>query len=189
MEGNGSSSKNKIIDEIIEWAETILFSFLMVVLVFTFVLRTSEVQGSSMSPTFTGRNDNIGQVGDRLVYLSAVSDYKNGDVVVVNSKVLDEAIIKRVIAVPGQTIDIDFELGEVYVDGVLLEEDYIADPTYTDYGGMQYPYTLKTDEFFVLGDNRNNSLDSRFFGPVDRDDIIGKAVFRFYPISAFGVVE
>ncbi|MBE6838221.1 MAG: signal peptidase I [Ruminococcus sp.] len=189
MENANSSAKNKVVDEIIEWVETILFSFLTVVLIFTFVLRTSEVIGSSMSPTFTGKNDQTGQTGDRLVYFSLMSDYENGDVVVINSEVLDEAIIKRVVAVPGQTIDIDFDLGEVYVDGELLDEEYIYEPTFTDYGAVQYPYTLQNDEFFVLGDNRNNSLDSRFFGPVQRDDILGKAVFRFYPLSEFGVIE
>lgn len=180
--------KTKVVDEIIDWIETLLFSFLTVVLVFTFILRTSEVIGISMNPTFTGRDDSIGQTGDRLIYLSAVSDFDNGDIVVVDSSLLDEAIVKRVIATPGQTIDIDFTEGIVYVDGVALDESYTAEPTYLNYDSVQYPLTLKENEYFIMGDNRNRSLDSRYFGPVNKESIAGKVVFRYAPLSEFGVV-
>ena len=103
------TTKSKIIDELIEWIETLLFSFLTIILLFTFVLRTSEVNGPSMYPTFVGRDDSIGQSGDMLIYLSCLTEFDNGDVVVVNSVAFDEPIIKRVIAKPGQTVTVDYE--------------------------------------------------------------------------------
>lgn len=186
---NEKKTKSTALTELIDWIETILFSFLTVILIFTFVLRTSEVIGPSMNPTFTGRDDDIGQTGDKLVYVSFMDKYDNGDVVVVNSAALDEVIIKRVIAKPGQTIDIDFESGAVTVDGTMLNENYIADYTYLDLGKLSYPITLGEDEYFIMGDNRNHSVDSRAFGPININEIYGKVAFRYSPFSKFGVVK
>ncbi len=186
--GSEKTTKSKIIDELIEWVETLLFSFLTIILIFTFVLRTSEVNGPSMYPTFVGRDDSTGQSGDLLIYLSCLTKFDNGDVVVVNSEAFDEPIIKRVIATPGQTITVDYELGDVYVDGVLIDEPYISEPTYTGSTRIEYPLTLGEGEYFVMGDNRNKSSDSRFVGPVDEEEIFGKVVFRIAPITKIGVV-
>ncbi|MBR7146389.1 MAG: signal peptidase I, partial [Oscillospiraceae bacterium] len=93
-----------------------------------------------------------------------------------------EPIVKRVIATGGQTVDIDFTLGRVYVDGELLQEDYINDLTYLE-EGIEFPLTLGENELFLLGDNRNRSSDSRHYllGGIDERLIIGKAVFRIFP--------
>ncbi|MBQ5315170.1 MAG: signal peptidase I [Oscillospiraceae bacterium] len=187
MDSN-ETTKSKIIDELIEWIETLLFSFLTIILLFTFVLRTSEVNGPSMYPTFVGRDDSIGQSGDMLIYLSCLTEFDNGDVVVVNSVAFDEPIIKRVIAKPGQTVTVDYEIGAVYVDGVEIDEPYINEPTYTGSARIEYPITLGEGEYFIMGDNRNHSSDSRFIGPVTEEEIFGKVIFRIAPIDKIGVV-
>ena len=95
---------------------------------------------------------------------------------------LSETIVKRIIAVGGQTVDIDFASGVVYVDGEALEEPYIKEPTYTT-EGTEFPLTLAEDEVFIMGDNRNHSTDSRSYrlGPVKRGYIQGRAVFLLSP--------
>ena len=97
--------------------------------------------------------------------------------------------MKRVVAVAGQTVDIDFGDGTVYVDGVELEEPYIREPTFTDEGTV-FPLTVPEGSIFVLGDNRNNSTDSRDLqlGPIDTDYILGKAVLALWPMERFGAV-
>ena len=93
-----------------------------------------------------------------------------------------EPIVKRVIATAGQTVDIDFNLGQVYVDGELLDEDYINDYTYREEGTV-FPLTVPEGEVFLMGDNRNHSNDSRdsSLGTVDTRLLIGKAVFLVFP--------
>ena len=90
--------------------------------------------------------------------------------------------VKRIIAVEGQTVDIDFTAGAVYVDGQLLEEDYIRQPTYLE-EGLEFPVTVPEGCVFVMGDNRNDSDDSRDpeLGPVDTRQILGRAVFLLFP--------
>ena len=95
---------------------------------------------------------------------------------------LEEPIVKRVIAVGGQTVNIDFKTGGVYVDGKLLEEDYVNELTYLE-EGTEFPLTVPEGSVFVMGDNRNNSSDSRDsrLGTVDTRYVIGKAVFLIFP--------
>ena len=180
--------KTSFVEELIDWIETLFFSFLTVVLLFTFVFRTSEVIGPSMYPTFVGRDDTTGQTGDMLIYLSCVNNYKNGDVVVVDSIAFNEPIIKRVIAVPGQTISVDYENGVVYVDGVALDEPYTASPTNNreDFNG---PLTVPEGYVFVMGDNRNNSTDSRsnLVGLIREEYVMGRALFRVKPFGQFKI--
>ena len=115
--------------DLYEWAQALVCSVLAVVLLFTFVIRLIGVDGHSMVPTL--------QDGDRLLVLNAMldNDYEYGDIVVLRKDTfLEEPIVKRVIATEGQTVDIDFVSGAVYVDGELLEEDYINEPTYAGGG-------------------------------------------------------
>lgn len=152
-------------------------SVLAVVVIFTFVIRLIGVDGHSMVPTL--------QNGDRLLVLNSMlyDDYKYGDIVVLRKEsFLTEPIVKRVIATEGQTVDIDFANGIVYVDGVALEEDYINDLTYTD-EGTEFPLTVPEGAIFVMGDNRNRSDDSRnsALGTVDTRYVIGRAVFLLFP--------
>ena len=98
--------------------------------------------------------------------------------------------VKRVIAKGGDTISIDYASGTVTVNGEVLDEDYIAEPTYLGYD-VEFPYTVPEGTVFVMGDNRNNSLDSRssYVGCIDERDILGKVLVCFLPFSDFGVVK
>lgn len=163
--------------DLYEWAQALVCSVLAVVLLFTFVIRLIGVDGHSMVPTL--------QDGDRLLVLNAMldNDYEYGDIVVLRKDTfLEEPIVKRVIATEGQTVDIDFVSGAVYVDGELLEEDYINEPTYVE-EGTEFPDGAPEGSIFVMGDNRNHSSDSRSsdLGTVDTRYVIGKAVFLLFP--------
>jgi signal peptidase I len=161
-----------------EWVQSLVGSVLVVVAIFTFVIRMMGVDGHSMLNTL--------QHGDRLLVVNSMlyHDYKYGDIVILrkNGVFDDDPIVKRVIAVEGQTVDIDFAEGIVYVDGEALEEDYIREPTYTA-EGTEFPLTVPEGSIFVMGDNRNGSSDSRDYrlGTVDTRYVIGKAAFLIFP--------
>ena len=160
-----------------EWVQALVCSVLTVVMIFTFVIRLIGVDGHSMVPTLQDR--------DRLLVLSSLlyHDYKAGDIVVLRKESFDDKpIVKRVIAVEGQTVDIDFSAGSVTVDGVELDEPYINELTFTD-EGTEFPLTLGEGEIFVMGDNRNHSTDSRDarVGPVDTRYVVGRAVALALP--------
>ena len=164
--------------DLYEWVQSLVGSVLVVVAIFTFVIRMMGVDGHSMLNTL--------QHGDRLLVVNSMlyHDYKYGDIVILrkNGVFDDDPIVKRVIAVEGQTVDIDFAEGIVYVDGEALEEDYIREPTYTA-EGTEFPLTVPEGSIFVMGDNRNGSSDSRDnrLGTVDTRDVIGKAAYLIFP--------
>ena len=177
------NQKKSVGNEVLEWLESIAISIFIVVLVFTFIFRIVIVDGSSMVPTLEN--------GQRLVISHLFYTPKQGDIVVVNSTGLNKTIIKRVIATEGQTVDIDFDKHTVTVDGKVLDEPYINEPTARNDGGNTYPFTVPENTIFVMGDNRNESTDSRnaIVGCISIDDVLGKAVFRIYPFSGFGRVK
>ena len=164
--------------DLYEWVQSLVGSVLVVVAIFTFVIRMMGVDGHSMLNTL--------QHGDRLLVVNSMlyHDYKYGDIVILrkNGVFDDDPIVKRVIAVEGQTVDIDFAEGIVYVDGEALEEDYIREPTYVE-EGTEFPLTVPEGSIFVMGDNRNGSSDSRDYrlGTVDTRYVIGKAAFLIFP--------
>ena len=164
--------------DLYEWIQSLVGSVLVVVAIFTFGIRMLGVDGHSMLNTL--------QHGDRLMVVNPIfyHDYKYGDIVILRKTgVFDnEPIVKRVIATGGQTVDIDFGEGVVYVDGEALEEDYIREPTYTA-EGTEFPLTVPEGSIFVMGDNRNGSSDSRDYrlGTVDTRYVIGKAAFLLFP--------
>ena len=164
--------------DLYEWVQSLVGSVLVVVAIFTFVIRMMGVDGHSMLNTL--------QHGDRLLVVNSMlyHNYKYGDIVILrkNGVFDDDPIVKRVIAVEGQTVDIDFAEGIVYVDGEALEEDYIREPTYTA-EGTEFPLTVPEGSIFVMGDNRNGSSDSRDYrlGTVDTRYVIGKAAFLIFP--------
>lgn len=151
-----------------------------VVLIFTFFIRMSRVEGGSMNPTLVNH--------DRMLLLSNVwyAQPQRGDIVV--ARIPDfstEPIVKRVIAVEGDTVDIDFARGIVYVNGRVLEEPYIQDYTLNNFGteGVAYPLIVEKGHVFLMGDNRNDSYDSRYrtIGQVDERCILGKVFFLTLP--------
>jgi len=149
-----------------------------------FFVRASLVRGSSMEPTLSD-GDCI------LVQMAGYDDPQPGDIVAVRAKDRrDKHLVKRIIARGGETVQIDFETGMVFVDGQLLDEPYIAESTHR-MGDIPFPVTVPPDSYFVLGDNRNISRDSRSsaLGCVPREDIEGKAVFRFAPLGRFGPIS
>ena len=164
--------------DLYEWVQALVCSVLVVVLVFTFCIRLIGVDGHSMVPTL--------QDGDRLLGTTSLlsGEYKYGDIVIIQKGAFagGEPIVKRVIATGGQTVDIDFETGAVYVDGALLEEDYINELTFVE-EGTEFPLTVPEGSIFVMGDNRNHSSDSRdaSLGTVDTRYVIGRAVFLAFP--------
>lgn len=164
--------------DLYEWIQSLVGSVLVVVAIFTFGIRMLGVDGHSMLNTL--------QHGDRLMVVNPIfyHDYKYGDIVILRKTgVFDnEPIVKRVIATGGQTVDIDFSEGVVYVDGEALKEDYIREPTYTA-EGTEFPLTVPEGSIFVMGDNRNGSSDSRDYrlGTVDTRYVIGKAAFLLFP--------
>ena len=169
--------------EYIEWIETVVYAFFAVILVFTFIVRQVTVDGRSMVPTL--------EDGDKLIVQHLMYTPARGDIVVIDSQSLGKPLIKRVIACGGDTIDIDFNSGTVTVNGEVLHEDYIKDLTQLDEGGQTYPVTVPSGYYFVMGDNRMDSLDSRSsqVGLVSEDEIMGKARFRLWPASGIGSVN
>ena len=159
------------------WAQALITAVVSVVLLFTFAFRLIGVSGPSMQDTL--------YTGDRLLVLNAAfCDFQPGDVVVINNYNADlsDTLIKRVIAVGGQTIDIDLASSTVYVDGQPLDEPYVKGFTDT-IEGTRFPLTLAEDEVFVMGDHRDHSTDSRSarLGPVKEGYLQGKAVLLLLP--------
>ncbi len=163
--------------ELYEWVQALVCSVLAVVVVFTFGIRLIGVDGHSMLHTL--------QDGDRLLVLNSMlcGRYEPGDIVVLRKEsFLPTPIVKRVIAVEGQVVDIDFASGTVFVDGKPLQEAYINERTFTEEGTV-FPLTVPEGSVFIMGDNRNHSTDSRDarLGTIDRRYIIGRAVFLALP--------
>ena len=165
-----------------DWLESVVSAIVICILVFVFAFRVVSVDGSSMVPTLHN--------GEKVVINRFCTQPKQGDIVVLTKKsFMEESIVKRVIATAGQTVDIDFDNGIVTVDGVELQEPYIAELTHRDLG-FRGPITVEEGCIFVMGDNRNASTDSRSssVGQVDTRCVLGKVLFRIWPMSAFGGV-
>lgn len=181
--------KISLVKSIFEWLEVIITAIIAVVVIFTFVFKVVTIEGGSMRETLHN--------GDKVIISNMFYTPKQGDIVVVSRNIdnsVDEAssvpIIKRIIATQGQTVDIDFEQGIVFVDGVALDEPYTRTPTNLKYD-IEFPVLVSDGCVFVLGDNRNDSRDSRSSligdnGMIDTRYILGKAVLRFMPFDKFG---
>lgn len=168
-------------NEIYDWVEMAVFAVVCMVLIFTFIARTITVDGASMENTLHNEDRLI---NSRFLYKPAYADI----VVVTKPNYLGEPLIKRIIATGGQTVDVDVYEGTVKVDGVILDEPYIPEPTYTSGVGVEYPILVPEGYVFVMGDNRNHSLDSRFqeIGLIDERYILGRVIYRIAPWSDRG---
>ena len=168
----------------VNWRKSVLvyvhdvLYLLAILIVASLFLRVVVVSGTSMTNTLKD--------GDYLLVLSNVfyREPKQGDIIVASKSSFDDGkpIVKRVIATEGQTVDIDFERGIVYVDGVALDEPYTKTPT-TLQEGVKFPLVVEEDCIFVLGDNRNGSRDSRYpdIGLINKKEVIGKVLLIFLP--------
>lgn len=167
--------------EAFQWIQSIVASVIIVALILTFVGAPRVVKGSSMLPTF---RDN-----DRVITTNIHGKLKYGDVVVIRRKD-DDPLIKRIIGVGGDTINIDFETGCITLNGSAINEPYINELTTTDLG-TQFPTTVPDGCLFVMGDNRNHSSDSRdpSIGMIDKRNVFGKVVFRFSPLKDIGAIK
>lgn len=175
----------KVLKEIFNTSIYLLVVIGMVYLVITYVGQRTEVNGESMENTLSNE-DNL--IVDKLTY--RFSDPKRYDIIVFPFRYADNTFyIKRIIGMPGETVQIDRE-GNIYINGEVLEESYgrevIQNP-----GLAANTIQLKKDEYFVMGDNRNNSSDSRdpMVGNIHRDEIIGRAWVRIWPLNKFGVLK
>lgn len=177
--------KYDILYSILDFLRMILVAFIILMLVFTFVLRKNTVVGSSMYPTLEDGEHVIVNVA-----ASYLTDIERFDVVVVHSPDNKDLWVKRVIGLPGETIS--YQDGILYVDNKEIEEPFL-DKNYVEQVVKQQqlktftqdmaPVTLKDNEYFLMGDNRNNSMDSRSVGPFTRDKIIAKGMLIYSPID------
>ena len=169
--------------DIYDWLQCIVMAIVICVLFFSFIVRLVDVVGNSMYPTLEN--------GDKIIVSNLFYTPKQGDIVVFRKdEYREEPLVKRIIAVEGQTVDIDFERGIVYVDGEPLDEPYIAEPA-TDPENFIGPVEVPEGCIFVMGDNRNASTDSRDsrLGMVDERYILGHVQSVVFPISDFGTVK
>lgn len=168
----------------VEIVKTVALAFVLSLGIRTFVAEARYIPSSSMEPTL--------QINDRLIIEKMTyrfNEPKRGDVIVfsateaLEAEGFNEAFIKRIIGLPGDTVEV--RNGEVTVNGKLLREIYIKDEPDYDYG----PVIVPPDNYLVLGDNRNNSYDSHYWGFVPTDKIIGRAFVRFWPPQRIGSID
>ncbi len=195
-EENDSKQRPTAAQELFEWLDVLATAIITVVIVFSLIFRVATIDGKSMNNTLFSN--------DKVVITNFGYTPKYGDIVVISRNVensVDDVvtgqvpIIKRVIAVGGQTVNIDFERGVVSVDGKELHEEYTRTPTNLRYNdGVEFPVYVPEGYIFVLGDNRNDSLDSRSarigeYGLIDTRYVLGHAVLRIFPFSSIGRLD
>ncbi len=176
---------SKVVKEILSTLLYLLVIFVITFLFITFIAQRTEVSGSSMETTL---QDGDSLLVDKISY--RFNDPKRYDIVIFPYKYGDrQYFIKRIIGLPGETIRIDTD-GNIYVNDVVLSENYGAE-VILDPGRAIEEVTLGENEYFVMGDNRNHSMDSRdpSVGNISKKDILGKAMIRIYPFSKFGGVD
>ncbi|MFG6355408.1 MAG: signal peptidase I [Acetatifactor sp.] len=177
----------KVLREILSTGLYLLIVLCLTYLVIAFVGQRTEVNGASMEPTLSDQ-DNL--IVDKITY--RFHDPERFDIIVFPYQHKEKTyFIKRIIGLPGETVQIDEE-GRIYINGEVLYETYGREVIQPDHIGLAIePITLGEDEYFVLGDNRNNSTDSRVsqVGNIKRENIIGRAWLRIWPFDDFGILQ
>ena len=173
------------INFVFDFLETIVVALSVFVVIYLFIVQPHEVKGSSMEPTFQN-NEYI--ITDKISYRFGKPN--RGDVVIFKAPVNpDVDYIKRIIGLPGETVMV--QSGRIYIDGKMLNEPYLEDLTPIFPGGFikeGVVVSIPENHYFVMGDNRPHSSDSREFGPIEKKLIIGRAVFRYWPINNLGLI-
>lgn len=176
----------KVFNEVLSWLKSILIAVVIVFIMRQFVFAPSIVYGESMEPTFANN--------DRII-VSKISEVERFDIIVFNAPDGEDYYIKRVIGIPGDAIMM--KDGILYINGEPQEEPYLHRGKFFA-GNITGDFTLEQltgeervpeDSYFVLGDNRLQSKDSRVFGFIHKDAVIGEVKFRFYPFSGFGFIK
>lgn len=168
------------------WLQALILALVSLILLFTFVGRAIAVDGESMLPTLKDK--------DMMIVRGIGYKPRQGDVVVLTKNSFRDGkspIVKRVIATGGQTVDINYSENAVYVDGVKLDEPYLGEPMIYPDGDSATHIEVPEGSICVLGDNRNNSTDSRraVIGTVDERCVLGQAVMVVFPVGDFGVIH
>ena len=176
--------KNEKLKSLAEWVIAAGMAYLAYLLLSHFVYATAEVSGPSMNPTLH-HGERV--IINKLVYVLGAPE--KGDVIAFPypANPLDKHV-KRIIGAPGDLIEVNEH--KLYINGELLEDEFSYEPLVT-VGDTQYPITVGSDEYFVMGDNRNNSKDSRSssVGLIQRENIIGQIWIRFFPFGAMGFIK
>lgn len=176
-----SKNKKSIFRELLGYLIVAAIAALFAVLLRIFIIEPYIVPTPSMAPTLI--------VGDRVIVNKIAfkfSDIQRGDLIAFNSPFEEKYLVKRVIALPGDEVSFT-ESGEIYINGEQLEESYLPEDNYPSY--KNEGFILNEDNFFVMGDNRNNSSDSRVFGPIDKSAIFGEVIFIYGPFSRIGRIH
>lgn len=197
-EEKAEKKEGSFINDVIEIVESTLLTVFVIIMIFTYLLHPVNVVGSSMNNTLFD--------GNRVFMTTVYTGPHYGDILVINNDMayfldengkviekditgsgLKECIIKRVIAEPGQTIDFDVDKEQVIVDGKVLDEPYIRQTVISDGGNFNFPITVPEGYYFVMGDNRRESADSRNgeVGLIKKEQIYGKAIVKYSPIKEF----
>jgi len=180
-QGTPPATRSKILAEIKSWFRDILFAFATAIFIVIFVVQPVKVEGTSMQPRLV---DQERIFVNRFIYRFA--DIHRGDIVVFwYPRDTSKSFIKRVLAVPGDEVEIRY--GSVFVNGEKVSEPYLK-PEFRDHDSYR-KVVVPDGRYFVLGDHRNSSNDSRNWGFVPRDLIYGKAIFRYWPMSRLGPVD
>ncbi len=178
--------------ELLDWVFSIVIAVVIAMVLRNFVLTLVKVSGASMEPTLYD--------GDRLYVNKLFYEPERGDVIIFEpAQDPNRPYVKRVIAIEGDTVYIDFANSEIYVNGELIEEDYTQGPTSNPEGYFsrlilegeydeEHPVVIPEGYVFALGDHRDNSRDSRDLGPIPEEEIMGEAVFRFWPLNDMGTL-
>lgn len=169
---------SKIVREIIEWIKSLAIAGLLAIIIHTFLFAVVIVSGPSMETTL---HNNERLIMNKMVY--NFNDPKHGDIIVFHATENDD-YIKRVIGLPGDTVE--YRNNQLFLNGEPVDEPYLNDSTYTnDYE----PLILPEGSYFVMGDNRLNSTDSRIIGPISEDQIVGRVSLLIWPLNRIGFVD